>query len=107
MTTKQRLKAWEYIINGIVEDYQRLDKCCDDAIRVGMMDISGILYTTIWESFTNMMRRIDVEGWIEWYIYDNGCGSKGYSVTISPTNRPISINNIKQLAKVITQFEDL
>lgn len=77
MTRIQKINHWQPIVAGIVADWRRLDGACDAAMKAGCMDPEGPLHDAIWRSFQGMLERVDVDGWISWFIYDNGCGSKG------------------------------
>jgi urease accessory protein UreF len=102
----KRINHWKAITDGIVADYKRLDNACYAAMNAGAMDANGPLYQTIWRAFQGMLDRIDVDGWIDWFIHDNDCGkrqleAKGYW---SHGKRPIKTT--RHLARLIVESEE-
>jgi 23S rRNA pseudoU1915 N3-methylase RlmH len=104
MTKQERINQWEKKIKQIVGNYKRLSAACDEANEAGCLDTDGKLHTAIWLSFDLMMVHIDQQEWLEWYIYDNDCGSKkmeaGYDSKLSKITTP------RQLAKLIVEDEN-
>lgn len=102
MTKAQKTTLWESKINRIVKAYKRLDEACDKADECGTLATSGKLFEAIWNAFEEMLRMIDHEGWIAWYIYDNDCGAKGYTAS-NGKKKTKPINKSRDLAKLIVE----
>lgn len=105
MTRNERIDHWQNIIDGIVADYKRLKHACDAAIKVGAMDGDGPLYDAIWNSFEGMLDRLDVDGWIAWFIHDNVCGKKGMQAKGCGSGKKAPVKNSRHLAKLIVESE--
>jgi hypothetical protein len=108
MTRNQRIKHWKTLITAIVTDYKALDAACDAAIDAGCMDVNGPLFKAIWEAFERMLDRVDSNGWIAWFIYENQCGERGRIAVVMRNGKAIKTRPIKtplDLAKIITKEE--
>ena len=101
---EQRIQKWTAKIDEIVSTYNKLSNACDDAFKAGCLDIDGKFYTAMWSMFDTLLECIDQTEWIEWYIYENNCGTDkleaGYDDKWSP------IENSRDLAKLIVEDED-
>jgi hypothetical protein len=106
MTRIKRIDLWQSIINGIVADYRRLDNACDSALKAGAMDANGPLYEAIWRSFQGMLERIDEDGWINWFIYDNDCGKKQREAKGYGKRGMTPIKTTRHLARLIVESEE-
>ena len=106
MTRINRLSLWQSIVDGIVTDYKRLDNACDAAMKAGAMDVNGPLYEAIWRSFQGMLERIDEDGWINWFIYDNDCGKKQRKVKGCEKRGMTPIKTSRHLARLIVEAEE-
>ena len=97
-TNSQSITAWETKITSLVKDYKQLTAACDAASDAGVLDTDGKLYTAIWSAYDNMLDRIDVNGWISWYIFDNDCGAKrmeaGFDGTVNAIKTPLDLARI-------------
>jgi hypothetical protein len=102
----KRINLWQSIVDGIVTDYRRLDNACDAAIKAGAMDPSGPLNDAIWRSFQGMLDRIDVDGWITWFIYENDCGKKEKQANGCGESGMKQIRTTRQLARLIVESEE-
>jgi hypothetical protein len=95
LPNSESIEEWEIKITSLVEDYKQLTACCDAAYYAGVLDAEGKLYTAIWNTYDNMLEHIDVAGWISWYIFDNGCGTKemeaGYGDEINTIKTPLDL----------------
>jgi len=94
-------KDWVNRIDEIVKCYKRLSEICESAGKLGMMDINGALHETIWDAFQCMMRMLDCDGWIEWYIYENECGGNKYTAGYDGNVKPIETS--EDLAELIIE----
>ena len=96
MTTAKEL---EQLISSIAAEYRSLDTACQAVIEVGAMDIEGPLHTAIWKAFDSMLRHIDHNGWIAWFVFDNHCGKKGLEAVVN--GKLIKVTTPARLAGVI------
>lgn len=106
MTRIKRINLWQSIVDGIVADYRRLDNACDSALTAGAMDPSGPLYDAIWRSFSGMLDRLDVDGWITWFIYENECGKKSMEAKGCGKRGVTPIKTSRHLARLIVESEE-
>ena len=106
MTRIKRIDLWQSIVDGIVTDYRRLDNACDAAMKAGAMDANGPLYEAIWRSFQGMLERIDVDGWINWFIYENDCGKKAMQAKGCGKRGMTPIKTTRHLARLIVESEE-
>ena len=74
MKQAEQINLWEILVNDIVADYKHLNHACNAAMKAGCLDINGSLFDAIWRTFSRMLERIDVDGWIAWHIYENEIG---------------------------------
>ena len=101
----KRIKHWQRIIEEVLVVYTRLDHSCDAAISAGAMDSNGPLFDAIWRGFETMLKHIDHDGWIRWYIYDNDCGEKSFAAKCSGMRKAVPIRTASDLAKLIAKSE--
>jgi len=101
-----RINLWQSIVDRIVADYKRLDHACDAALKAGAMDANGPLFEAIWRSFQGMLERIDDDGWIHWFIYENECGKKAMQAKGCGKRGLTPIKTPRQLARLIVESED-
>ena len=106
MTRIKRIDLWQSIVDGIVTDYRRLDNACDAALTAGAMAQSGPLYDAIWRSFSGMLDRLDVDGWITWFIYENECGEKAMQAKGCGKRGMTPIKTTRHLARLIVESEE-
>lgn len=106
MTRIKRIDHWQSIVDGIVTDYRRLDNACAAALKAGAMDSNGPLFDAIWLCFDGMLKRIDVDGWISWFIFDNDCGKKAMQATASGKRKIKPIKTPRHLARLIVASEE-
>lgn len=103
MTRTKQIDSLEISIDGVITDYRRLNNACDAAVKAGAMDINGPLYEAIWQSFQRMLERIDEDGWISWFIYDNDCGAKAMKAKGRGTQAMTPIKTPRHLARLIVE----
>ena len=104
MTRNQQIKQWEKLIAAIVADYKALDAACDAATEAGCLDPNGKLFQSIWDTFERMIDRVDTNGWIAWFIYDNQCGERGGKAGLTGKAKPVKTP--LDLAKLIVRWEE-
>jgi hypothetical protein len=100
MSKSQRIKARRQWVDTIVAEYLTLDRACDAAMAAGSMDPNGPLFDAIWRSWEKMLDRIDVDGWLNWYIQENHCGEKGMSAA-GPGQKLRPVKTSLDLARII------
>ena len=105
MNRIERIDLWQSIVDGIVTDYRRLDNACNAAMKAGAMDANGPLYDAIWRSFAGILERIDDDGWINWFIYENECGKKSMKAGAGKRGRT-PIKTSRHLARLIVESEE-
>lgn len=86
-------------IDEIVYHYKQLYNKCREAVDVGLLDIEGSFFATIWETYENMLDNIDINGWINWYIFYNRCGEAALQAIVG--DQKLKITNTKELAEAI------
>ena len=106
MNRIERIDLWQSIVDGIVTDYRRLDNACNAAMKAGAMDANGPLYDAIWRSFSGMLDRLDVDGWINWFIYENECRKKSMEAKGCGKRGRTPIKTSRHLARLIVESEE-
>ena len=91
---------WEKTADAVVAEYKRLSAAMDAAAKAGCMDTNGPLFDAVWRSFDGMMKLVDRDGWITWFVFENDCGAKGMSASV-PGKAARKIRTTKQLARII------
>ena len=104
--SNNRIDRWQTTVDDIVADYRRLNSACDAALKAGAMDANGPLYDAIWKCFHTMLDRIDVDGWISWFIYDNECGKKQHKAKGYGKRGATSIKTSCHIARLIVESKD-
>lgn len=106
MSRNQRIKIWKSIVDGIIADYNRLEDACGAAISAGTMCVDGPLWNAIWKAFDGMLRLMDEDGWIDWFINKNRCGKKQLKAKGDGRKMALKIKTTFDLARLIVQSED-
>ena len=99
MNKKEQIDQLTHKIDVIVDAYRQLDDICDKAFKAGVLDCDGSFYRAICNSFEEMLKLLDIDGWISWYIYDNDCGKKAMKAGYHGKTKPIRTS--RQLAQLI------
>ena len=91
MTTDRKIK----IVEETIRLYKELDKSCGDFCRLVNATIDKGLLDAVWrcvEFHRNHTAELigDDCGMLEWYIFDNECGSKNLTVKIKGRNRLVN-----------------
>ena len=107
MTRIKQINHWQSIVDAIVTDYRKLDGACDAALEAGAMDANGKLYDAIWKTHSNLLAKIDVDGWIGWHIYENACGKKEKEAKGCGRRKLRPIKTSRDLAHLIVESEEL
>ena len=106
MTRIKQINQWEATVIEIVMQYKRLDSACSAAEKAGTMNPEGQLHEAIWVAFGKMLGKIDVDGWISWYIYENDCGKKGREAKGCGRLGLRAIKTARQLAMLIVESDE-
>lgn len=107
MDKMQRIEHWQIIVDGVVADYRRLNAACEAASKSGTLDLNGRLYEEIWRAYGNMLKRIDLDGLIDWFVFENECGSKGLEANALSAGKMTPIKTTRQLARILAAKEEL
>jgi hypothetical protein len=92
------LNFWVHRIDLIVTLYRRLDKAFDDARFV--INLESELCQASWTAFETLVKQLDYNEWIAWYVWENKCGERQFSASAKGAARQ-KITNSKDLAKLI------
>lgn len=99
--TREQLQEKTRLIEAVVGEYQHLSAACRAAEKAGCLDPNGPLFEAIWTTWDRMLDRIDTDGWLLWYIYENDCGAKGFEASADHHRwKPRPIRSARQLAVV-------
>lgn len=92
------------IVEETIRLYKELDKSCDDFCRLVNATIDKGLLDAVWrcvEFHRNHSAELigDDCGMLDWYIFDNECGSKNLTVKIKGRN--LLVNTPAKFVKVM------
>ena len=104
MNRIEQIKHWQGIIETLTASYNRLDDDCNAAIKAGCMDSEGRLHESIWGAFEDAVQIIDPDGWLDWWLWDNGRGKNAY-VAGANGKKPRAIRTAAQMARAIVDFK--
>ena len=90
-------------VDDIVKAYTELKEVFEAAEKLGCIDINGKLFEKTWRLYDRTSKPLGPEGWIDWYIWDNDCGKKGYECKYN--GKTIAVTNTKQLAEIMNSYE--
>jgi len=100
------MSANSELIHEWFECYQNInhiyDKLNDIYLLSPESNISACMYNTF-KLYTNFLSEKlgDEDGWLEWYIYDNDCGRRGFAAKASNWKKYKKIKNLKDLENLI------
>jgi hypothetical protein len=100
MTQDQELKSLETWLKC----YKDLDKQFIAVNNLTGMTIDSPFGEVVWRSFERYTAILsdsigDHGSWLDWYVYDNQCGERGFEVDIN--GKTTKIRTLKQLLKAI------
>jgi len=84
-------------IERIVALYKKMSKAFEGAR--GIIDPNSELFSASWEAFEGMLKEIDQDNWISWYIWDNQCGENGFEVIVN--GEKTIVKTPENLAKIM------
>jgi hypothetical protein len=94
-----------YQLQRILEHRRKVEKIFRDAEKVGVIDINGPLFNTVWHAIESVTSIVDPHGWIEWYVYENEYGTKEYEATVN--NKTFKVKSAKDLLALIKESEKI
>jgi hypothetical protein len=103
MTTKEKLKLVETLVNH----YKEMDKRSDEMNKLLGIRVDCPAMNPFWRAFDGYLDAVaalvgDANcEWIFWFIFENGCGEKAMSAGYDKRLRKIS--TVKQLVNLIEQ----
>jgi hypothetical protein len=92
-------------LQNIIEHRKKVEKIFRDAEKVGVIDINGPLFNTVWHAIESITSIVDPYGWIEWYIYENEYGAREYKATVN--DKTFKVKSAKDLLALIKESEKL
>jgi hypothetical protein len=92
-------------LRKILEHRRKVDKIFRDAEKVGVIDINGPLFDTVWRAIEAITCVVDPYDWIGWFIYDNDYGVKELKATVN--DKVFKVKSAKDLLALIKESEKL
>jgi hypothetical protein len=69
------------------------------------MDAEGRLHEAIWGAFENAVTIIDPDGWLDWWLWDNGRGGRGMLASVNgKESKPVK--TAAQMARLIVDWKN-
>ena len=100
MTRKETI----ILLNVWLDTYKQIDRAYESFRKltgcIPESEIAQALYQPF-DRYTDAVSKLvgDQGKWLEWFIWDNGCGEKGYEAHIG--GKTIKVYNVKDLERVI------
>jgi hypothetical protein len=92
-------------LQRILEHRRKVEKIFRDAEKVGIIDINGPLFNTVWHAIESITSVVDPYGWIDWYVYENEYGDRELKATIN--NKIFKVKSAKDLLALIKESEKI
>ena len=92
-------------LRKILEHRRKVEKIFRDAEKVGIIDINGPLFNTVWHAIESVTSVVDPYGWIDWYVYENKYGDRELIATVNDKN--FKVKSAKDLLALIKESEKL
>ena len=92
-------------LQRILEHRRKVEKIFRDAEKVGVIDINGPLFNTVWHAIESITSVVDPYGWIDWYVYENEYGDKELIATVNDKN--FKVKSAKDLLALIKESEKI
>ena len=92
-------------LQRILEHRRKVEKIFRDAEKVGIIDINGPLFNTVWHAIESVTSVVDPYGWIDWYVYENEYGDKELIATVNDKN--FKVKSAKDLLALIKESEKI
>jgi hypothetical protein len=94
-----------YQLQRILEHRKKVEKIFRDAEKVGIIDINGPLFNTVWHAIESVTSIVDPHGWIEWFVYENEYGTRELEATIN--DKTFKVKSAKDLLALIKESEKI
>lgn len=94
-----------YQLQRILEHRKKVDKIFRDAEKVGVIDVNGPLFNTVWHAIESVTSIVDPYGWIEWFVYENEYGDRELEATVN--NKTFIVKSAKDLLAIIKESEKI
>lgn len=94
-----------YQLQRILEHRRKVEKIFRDAEKVGVIDINGPLFNTVWHAIESVTSIVDPHGWIEWYVYENEYGTRELTATVN--DKTFKVKSAKDLLALIKESEKI
>jgi hypothetical protein len=93
-------------LQRILEHRKKVEKIFRDAEKVGIIDINGPLFNTVWHAIEAVTSIVDPYGWIEWFVYENEYGARELEATVN-NNKTFKVKSAKDLLALIKESKKL
>lgn len=94
-----------YQLQRILEHRRKVEKIFRDAEKVGVIDINGPLFNTVWHAIESVTSIVDPHGWIEWFVYENEYGTRELTATVN--DKTFKVKSAKDLLALIKESEKI
>jgi hypothetical protein len=94
-----------YQLQRILEHRRKVEKIFRDAEKVGIIDINGPLFNTVWHAIEAVTSIVDPHGWIEWFVYENEYGTRELEATVN--DKTFKVKSAKDLLALIKESEKI
>lgn len=94
-----------YQLQRILEHRRKVAKIFEDAEKVGVIDINGPLFNTVWHAIESVTSIVDPHGWIEWFVYENEYGARELEATVN--DKTFKVKSAKDLLALIKESEKI
>jgi hypothetical protein len=94
-----------YQLQRILEHRKKVEKIFRDAEKVGIIDINGPLFNTVWYAIEAVTSIVDPHGWIEWFVYENEYGDRELTATVN--DKTFKVKSAKDLLALIKESEKI
>jgi len=107
MNNKTNTKCYisKHDLSKLLKAYKSIHNQTDKAAEIGLLDIGGKFHEAIFESIETIIKVIDPDLWITWYIYDTECGKKCNHAWDSDGKEYV-ITNDKEFVKMFMDFQE-
>ncbi len=93
-------------LQRILEHRRKVEKIFRDAEKVGIIDINGPLFNTVWHAIESVTSVVDPYGWIDWYVYENEYGDRELEAELNGKIYKIaSVRDLYALIKASENYE--
>ena len=99
-------KQIQVYVDEIINQFNKIESMYDKLNEIFTLDPGAPIATIVYETFNLYVKATsqiigDKDNWIDWYIWDNDCGKKGFEAKTHEFNKMKKINTTKDLVKLI------